>query len=295
MPFDPKHLAALAAVLRLGSFERAAEALGLTQSAISQRVKALEEQVGQVLVLRETPARGTDAGRKLANHAASLSLLEAQLAKSLQSMGPESGAPVLRLACNADSADSWLIPALAQVPDTCFDLTIDDQEHSLDWLKSGEVSAALSASKAPVHGCDVLPLGQMRYVAACAPACFDSWFANGLTAEAFAHAPMLRFDLKDTLQARFLKARFAQRLRPPTHLIPTTAAFNSALRHGLGWGLVPEPMIAADLTSGRLIALAAETALHVPLYLHFNRMLAAPLAPLVRALKAAARESLHPL
>jgi molybdenum-dependent DNA-binding transcriptional regulator ModE len=50
LKFDPKQLTALTEILRLGSFEAAADALGVTQSAISQRLKALEDNFGSILV-----------------------------------------------------------------------------------------------------------------------------------------------------------------------------------------------------------------------------------------------------
>ena len=49
MPFDPNQLAALTAILRTGSFDHAASELGVTSSAISQRLKMLEDQVGAAL------------------------------------------------------------------------------------------------------------------------------------------------------------------------------------------------------------------------------------------------------
>lgn len=48
-------LAALAAVIECGSFDAAADRLHVTPSAVSQRIKALESRVGQVLVVRDKP------------------------------------------------------------------------------------------------------------------------------------------------------------------------------------------------------------------------------------------------
>ena len=60
--FDPAQLSALSAVLRTGSFERAAQMLHVTQSAISQRVRQLEEQVGttESLLYRRGNFQGAD-------------------------------------------------------------------------------------------------------------------------------------------------------------------------------------------------------------------------------------------
>ena len=62
---DYTSLEALATVLHEGSFERAARRLHVTPSAVSQRVKQLEERLGQVLVQRGSPCTGTEAGQRL--------------------------------------------------------------------------------------------------------------------------------------------------------------------------------------------------------------------------------------
>jgi LysR family transcriptional regulator (chromosome initiation inhibitor) len=62
---DPAQLAALAAVHRRGSFDRAAAELHVTPSAISQRIKALEEAAGTLLLRGLTAALRTQAARIL--------------------------------------------------------------------------------------------------------------------------------------------------------------------------------------------------------------------------------------
>ena len=54
---DYASLFALSTVVREGSFERAARALNVTPSAISQRIRLLEERVGCALVVRAQPVR----------------------------------------------------------------------------------------------------------------------------------------------------------------------------------------------------------------------------------------------
>jgi LysR family transcriptional regulator (chromosome initiation inhibitor) len=55
MTFDPAALECLAAIVEEGGFERAAQRLSITQSAVSQRLRALEAQVGTVLIVRSRP------------------------------------------------------------------------------------------------------------------------------------------------------------------------------------------------------------------------------------------------
>ena len=67
---------ALAAVAAQGSFEQAAEKLGLTASAVSQRIRALEEETGFPLITRTRPCRPTVQGQKLLRYIRSLEWLE---------------------------------------------------------------------------------------------------------------------------------------------------------------------------------------------------------------------------
>jgi LysR family transcriptional regulator (chromosome initiation inhibitor) len=59
---DYAHRSALAAVIRTGSFERAAHQLNVTPSAISHRIKLLEERLGVVLVVQGQPCTATEVG-----------------------------------------------------------------------------------------------------------------------------------------------------------------------------------------------------------------------------------------
>ena len=59
---DAKPLDALEAIVRAGSFELAAQWLCITPSAVSQRIRQLEEQLGQTVLVRSQPVRPTPAG-----------------------------------------------------------------------------------------------------------------------------------------------------------------------------------------------------------------------------------------
>ena len=294
MQFDPHHLAALAAVLRRGSFEAAATDLSVTPSAISQRIKALEDRVGASLIHRGSPCTGTPSGLRLAKHAEDVGLLEGQLSRDL-SLGETTALARLRIAVNADSLATWFITALAGVPDLLFDLVIDDQDHSADWLKRGEVSAAVTASGKPVTGCDCTPLGALRYVATASPAFVKHWFADGITTATLAQAPCLMFNARDGLQRAWMRARTGADIAPPTHYLPSTHAFIDAARAGLGWGMNPEPLVRGPLRNGRLVALDPLSPLDVALDWQVSRVLASALAPVTDAITRAANAGLLPL
>ena len=285
---DPAQLAALAAVHRRGSFDLAAAALRVTPSAISQRIKALEDATGCLLILRGQPARATETGLRLIRHHDEIALLDQSLAIDLAR--PLPGPATLRIAVNADSLATWIIPALAATPGYLFDLVIDDQDVSQDLLKRGEVAAAITAHPGPLQGCETIRLGPLRYRATASPGYMARWMPLGPTALALSLAPTLSFSDKDRLQDTWVAANIpdARRLLLPTHRMASTHAFVDACLLDLGWGLNPEPLVANHLASGALVELLPDTPLDVPLHWQFTRLAAPALAPLTRALRAAA-------
>ncbi|ETD85408.1 LysR family transcriptional regulator ArgP [Rhodobacter capsulatus] len=289
-------LAALAAVIREGGFERAAARLGVTPSAVSQRIRALEERVGAALVVRSQPPVPTEAGARLCAHVERVRLLEGELAADLPALaGPGPGAPALPVAVNADSLGSWFLPAAARFSEATgalVHLLLDDEEHTAARLRSGEVLAAVTADPAAVPGCRTRPLGALRYVACASPAFMARHFPQGLTAAALARAPVLQFDRKDGLQARWLRRHLDLPLAAPTHQVPSTQGFLDASLLGLGWALHPVPLAAAPLAAGRLVELLPGAALEVPLHWQHARLGARLLEALTREVAAEARRSL---
>ncbi|MDP2578674.1 LysR family transcriptional regulator ArgP [Shimia thalassica] len=288
MNLDYAQMHALAAILRNGSFEAAATELGVTPSAISQRLKALEDQAGTLLVNRGQPCTGTDAGRRLAAHMEHVGLLEGQLAKDLGAMVPTADSR-LRIAVTADSLATWVLAALAEVPGLLFDLIVDDQDFSAEWLRRGEVVAAITSHARPVSGCDSVPLGVLRYVATCSPDFHAQYFPQGVTTDALKLAPMLRFDQKDELQASWMQRQLGRKITPPSHGLPSSQGFVDACLLGLGWGMNPEPLVKAHIETGRLVPLIPDTPFDTPLFWQSSRLLRTAIDPLTRAVRKTAR------
>ena len=178
------------------------------------------------------------------------------------------------------------------VEDVLFDLVIDDQDHSADWLRRGEVAAAITAHGKPVPGCDAHPLGALRYIATASPGFMQDWFAEGVTATALARAPCLTFSPKDRLQKAWIAAHVAEALTPPTHFLPSTHAFVDAALAGVGWGMNPESLIRQHVAQGNLHPLLPQAPLDVPLTWQVSRVLTPALAPLTRAVRRAASRGL---
>jgi len=288
-----EQLRTLAAVVDCGSFEQAAEALHVTPSAVSQRIKALERQVGGVMVLRSKPARATEAGSVLVRLARQMTLLESDARAELGLEG-SSGRPRVPLVVNADSLATWVLPALAPLTGISFELKVDDQDHSVEQLREGTVMAAITSEDIPVQGCTVRRLGSMRYRAAASPAFVERWLPEGLTDKALAAAPLLVFDRKDALQDRYLQQRLGGRtVEPPRHYVPASSEFVRAAELGLGWGMLPDLQTRAPVESGTLVILDDTRWVDVPLFWQQWTLQSATLSRVAEALAAAAATSLH--
>ncbi|MCV7252899.1 LysR family transcriptional regulator ArgP [Mycolicibacterium fluoranthenivorans] len=258
MRLDGQQLAAYAAVIELGSFDAAATRLHVTPSAVSQRIKALEQRVGQVLVVREKPCRATSAGVPLLRLAAQTALLEAE---ALAETGAESQEHVrVAIAVNADSMATWFTDVFARLPGILFDIRIEDQDHSARLLREGEVMGAVTTERAPVSGCRTRPLGVMRYIPVATPAYIARHLPDGFTAKSAAQAPSLAWNRDDALQDNLIRKVFRREVRRPVHYIPTAEGFRAAVQAGLGWGMYPEQLIGPDFVR------IAEVHLDVPLY-----------------------------
>lgn len=294
---DYASLSALAAVIREGSFERAARALHVTPSAISQRIRQLEEKVGCALVIRGQPCRATEAGQRLCHHVDRVRLLEQELHAALPNIGDNDGARVaLPIAVFADTLATWLLPVIVEFgarEPVLMEVTVDDQDFTSEWLRSGAVLAAITGSSRAASGCDITALGSMRYIAAASPAYMQRYFAGGVDAASLARAPSLLFNVKDALQGRWVQQLLGADVALPCHTLPSSQAFVTAALAGMGWGMHAEALVAPHLAAGTLVELAPGTPLVVPLYWQAARAASTLLAGFSRAVLDAARTSLQ--
>ena len=294
MRFDREQLETLAVVVAAGTFDAAAVRLSITPSAVSQRIKALEQQLGRVVVVRSKPIRATESGLALLRLAQQLAVLEQEAASQLGIAGPAASVS-LPLAVNADSMATWLLPALAEVArehPLVFELHRDDQEYTAELLAAGTVMAAVTSDSHPVSGCTVTPLGRMLYRPVASPAFAARWFPDGPTAAALAVAPLVEFDRKDELQSRYLKALTRRALSPPRHFVPASADFATAIELGLGWGMLPDAQADPGRRSGTLVTLDASRSVSVPLYWQQWNLRSTALDAVAAAIVAHARAAL---
>jgi LysR family transcriptional regulator (chromosome initiation inhibitor) len=277
-----------------GTFEAAARALHVTPSAVSQRIKALEQRVGRVLLQRSKPVRLTESGMVLARFGRQLTLL-AQDANTELGLADDSRPTTLPIAVNADSLATWFLDALTEVAGAvCFALRREDQDHSTDLLREGLVLAAVTSSPEPVQGCSVRPLGRMRYRAMASPGFAGQWL-DGPLPEVLPHAPVVVYDGKDDLQYRFARAVAGRDPGVRRHYIPASDVFLAAVLKGLGWGMIPDEQADEQSANGLLVDLAREHPVDVPLYWQQWKLDSPPLSALADAVTRAAARHLAPL
>ncbi|WBT09834.1 LysR family transcriptional regulator ArgP [Corynebacterium sp. SCR221107] len=261
---NPLHLQTLLTIVDEGSFEMAAYALGISPSAVSQRIKALEKSAGRVLLRRQTPVTVTEAGEVLVQAARRMALLEAetrvQLRRSLEHIP-------LAVGVNADSLSTWFRSVLASVSawgDTTLTIRIEDESHTLDLLRKGDVLGAVTREDEAVSGCEVIPLGVMRYFPVATASLLDRFTVDGEID--WVNLPVLRFGPRDGLQDQDLVARVGHQIRQRrVSQVPSAEAFMEASRVGLGWALLPESQARVLLDGGEVV-LVDDHVLEVPLF-----------------------------
>ncbi|MER7798281.1 LysR family transcriptional regulator ArgP [Microbacterium sp. NPDC096154] len=290
----PDLAATVAAIVDEGSLEGAARLLRITPSAVSQRLRALEGQLGRVLVVRAKPARATEAGAVVVRLARQYALLGHDASVELGLEGP--GRMHVPIAVNSDSLATWFLPALRPVihaHDVSFELHRDDQDHTAELLEAGTVTAAVTSQRDPIAGCVVTALGATIYHPVASPAFVERWFPAGSTLDALAAAPVVDYDRSDDLQSQWLTERGVDPSRPPRHYVPASEDYATAVRLGFGWGLLPPLQAQASLDAGRLVALDGPR-ISVPLYWQQWNLRSPLLADIREAVVAAARAALDP-
>lgn len=290
---DKRKCAALLAVIDSGSFEQAAQQLHLTPSAVSQRVSALESELGTPLLTRTRPCRATRAGQRLVQYLRRSYLLENEFLAELDAKEQQLSVPIV---VNHDTLATWLLPSLADFliqEQILLDITVDDQDHTYSFLETGHALAGISSEAEALRGCRAEPLGIMRYRLLASHRYRERYFPHGLQREAARKAPLMVFNRKDALQANFLLDSLGlASTHIHCHYVPSSEAFLQAIQLGLGYGMVPELQYRELLANQQLVDLAPERPTDVNLYWHCWRVQSPKLERLSQAVIAAAKQSL---
>jgi LysR family transcriptional regulator (chromosome initiation inhibitor) len=267
---DYRALAVLDAVASQGSFEKAALALGISQSAVSQRIKALEDAAGRLLIVRGQPAVPTGLGQRLVSHHRNVKLMEAALDIDL---GNKVSMPEIALAVDAASLATWFPMSLQPLlsPPRCqLKVQLADQRMALHLVQEGSVFGCVAAAREHpdlhANGPEVTPLGKMRYVCVATPLFAGHWFGDGFSAEAVRLTPAVTCDQQ--MMADFLCEVLDINGPYPHHTMPISAATSECIYGSLSYGLMPLAQVSAALAGGRLTDLAPGHQVDVALNWH---------------------------
>ena len=301
--FDPDALECLAAIIEEGGFERAAQRLSITQSAVSQRLRALEAQVGTVLIVRSRPLKPTPAGQLMLKHAKMQRLLRADLEKDLKELAPSSTGngreeERISVAINADSIATWALPALNALAQGGLPIEIitDDQEFTHEWLREGQVLGCVTSLGQALRGCKMEALGTMDYVVVAQAAYAAAHCPKGLNAHNFHKLPFIAFNRKDHLQHGFVEQAFElPRVMLKQLFVPSSEGQVRAVQAGWGVSVLPELRVRDLVARGELVNLAPRHRLEVALFWHCWNLSSDVLDALSSALREASSRSLLPV
>ncbi|OHD81880.1 MAG: transcriptional regulator ArgP [Spirochaetes bacterium RIFOXYC1_FULL_54_7] len=266
---DYRLLEAFAAVLDEGGFDRAATRLGITQSAVSQRIRALEDGMGRILILRETPPRATMAGERLLRHFRQVAGLEDEAIADL-GISEETEFRHLPIAVNADSLSVWFLEAISPFladSKVTLEIFVDDQDKTTRFLRAGTVVGCIASDRMDVQGFTSTKIGVLRYLLVVSPDFSKRWFPEGFDRASATRAPVIHFNRDDQLQYRALSRIFGMpQVLPPAHYIPSAEKLADAVLRGLGYAMMPEIQAIEEIKAGRLIELDRQGRLETPLF-----------------------------
>ncbi|WP_348666653.1 LysR family transcriptional regulator ArgP [Arsenophonus symbiont of Ornithomya chloropus] len=253
---DYRALQALDTVIHERGFERAAKKLCITQSAVSQRIKQLENLFGQPLLLRTIPPKPTIEGQKLLGLLHQVQLLEKEWLDDANNINKPL---LLSVAINADSLATWFLPALHSVlhdNSIRLNIKIEDETKTHECLRKGEVIGAISIQSESLPGCLINQLGALDYLFVAAPTFAKRYFPSGVTKTSLLKAPAVAFDHLDDIHQSFIQENF--KLSPgsvPCHIVSTSEAFVQLAKQGSTCCMIPHLQIIKELNSGELINL----------------------------------------
>ena len=277
---DRKQCEAFLAVAETGSFEHAGLKLCITPSAVTLRVQALEKDLGQLLLIRGRPCVLTQSGQQMLEYLQHTKRLEQDFLHNLTGKSEANYFKTV-IASNADSLATWLLPVLKDVlikEKIILEIQVDDQSLTYALLEKGTVSACISMESKPMKGCQAEYLGAMRYRMVSTAQFQKKWFADGISRDSLRHAPAIIFNHKDHIHFDvLLKTYGLSKGTYPYHLIPSAESFVTAIRLGLGYGMVPELQLKMEREDSNIIGLFPELTVDIPLYWHHWNQQSAPL------------------
>lgn len=259
MPRDNlNELTAFTAVAREESFTKAAARLGVSQSALSHTVRALEERLGLRLLTRTTRSVSpTEAGERLLRTVGPrLDEIEAEL--SALSELRERPAGTVRITAGEHSAETVLWPAIARLlpdyPDIRMEIIVD---YGLTDIVAERYDAGVRLGEQVARDMIAVRIGpDMRMAVVGAPAYFAKRPKPRAPQDLTGHNCInLRLPTYGGLYAwEFEKAGREIKVRVEGQLVFNAAGLRmGAVLSGLGLAYMPQDQVAAHLADGRLV------------------------------------------
>lgn len=256
-------LAAFVAVARERSFTRAAARIGVSQSALSQTVRALEARLGLRLLIRTTRSVSpTEAGERLLGTVGPcLDGIEAGLAAIADLRDRPAG--TIRVTADENAARSVLWPALKRLLPDYPDVTVEIvTDNGLTDIAADRFDAGVRLGGIVSKGMATVPIGpDMRMAAVASPAYFSDRKKPKIPQDLTAHACInLRLPTYGGLYAwEFEKGSRELRVRVEGQLVFNNVGMMlEAALAGFGIAYVSEDQVAAYVESGRLLRVLAD-------------------------------------
>jgi len=265
---DYKGIEALSAIIEANSFDIAARQLHITQSAISQRLQTLQNYYGDPLLIREKPYQPTSLGEGLIGIYKKVQSLELSLQKTL---GKEAMVK-LSIAMSRDHFETWFHQLMVDndlLQRYIMDVTTDDQDKTIHYLKKGVVSICLSSQKHPISNCKSEFIGNMTYILVSTADFKRVHYKVKDIKKDIIKAPTLVYDKNDHLYQKYLEKHF--NLVGPkmfVHTIPSVRGFKALAMKGHAQALVPIIDVLEELKKNKLINMFPEKTWDMPVYLH---------------------------
>lgn len=262
---DYHALRAIQAVIENQSFEIASKALGISQSAVSQRIQSIESYLGQKLLIRKAPYKATETGEIYLNLLRKVTILESEVEPI------NATKPAVKMSINRDSLDLFFLNVLSDKTVSqiaTLQIIADDQDNTLDYLKNGQVDMCISSQKKSLPNHVSVYLGEMEYSLVCSKGFYQNHFNNGVDNKYLELAPLVIFDRFDKVQHSYLKKYFKINSFSQINTMPSVLSFKHAILGGLGYGLLPKMDIKKELSKKQLVLLNPNKDFKVPLYLH---------------------------
>ncbi|MGI4992077.1 ArgP/LysG family DNA-binding transcriptional regulator [Halobacteriovorax sp. GFR7] len=265
---DYHALRALQAVIEYQSFELASKAIGISQSAVTQRIQNFESFLGTKLLIRKAPYRATEKGKSYLNLLRKVTSLENEI---LEDDDIKKAKPTLKIAMNRDSLDLFFHDVLTDSKVSqvlTLQIIADDQDNTLKYLKSGQVDMCISSEKKPLPNHTSTHLGDMVYSLVCSKKFYKEYFSEGVNKKTLSEAPLVVFDKYDKAQHTYLKENFKVDKLTKMNLMPSVSSFKKAILGGYGYGLLPFIDMEKEMKKRKFVQLNPSKNFSVSLFLH---------------------------